>query len=200
MTQKKKSQHIVSKDRKSYLKDYYQKNKEKILAYNKKYSKEHRKEETVRRLKYNNSHREKQKEYSKKRNKAYYEQNKEREKERGRKYYWEHLDSVRAYRKKYNQEHRKKARLQWRKKVCEEKYGISFEEYSEMLSAQNGCCAICGKHESKLKKSLCIDHDHNTGTVRGLLCTNCNRAISFFEDNIEIIKKAVEYFRESTDE
>ncbi|MHA2351443.1 MAG: endonuclease VII domain-containing protein [Candidatus Thorarchaeota archaeon] len=53
-------------------------------------------------------------------------------------------------------------------------YGISAEEYDAMYELQGGCCAICGRHQSKMRRSLHIDHNHATGHVRGLLCGNCN--------------------------
>ena len=59
------------------------------------------------------------------------------------------------------------------------RYGITIDEYNKMLQVQNGRCAICGELPSN--KRLCIDHDHNTGAVRGLLCIGCNVAIGWFE-------------------
>ena len=50
------------------------------------------------------------------------------------------------------------------------RYGITIEGYSVMYDAQQGLCAICNTH----KKTLCVDHDHATGQIRGLLCSTCN--------------------------
>jgi hypothetical protein len=72
-------------------------------------------------------------------------------------------------------------------------YGITIEEYNLIFLKQNGCCAICGKHESEFSKSLSVDHDHVTGKIRGLLCIKCNLSIGGFEDNIELLDKAKEY-------
>ena len=57
------------------------------------------------------------------------------------------------------------------------KYGITERDYAEILSKQEGCCAVCGKHNSKFKAKLAIDHEHSSGEIRGLLCAYCNRRI-----------------------
>ena len=81
--------------------------------------------------------------------------------------------------------------------ICQKKHGISLVEYNELFERQEGKCAICGIHEDQLsKKGLAIDHDHVTNKVRGLLCGNCNRALGFFKDDIEILKKAVDYLQQ----
>lgn len=78
------------------------------------------------------------------------------------------------------------------------KYGLTKEQYLELLSQQNGVCAICKKPEKRTTKSgelmkLHVDHCHNTKQIRGLLCHSCNTAIGHFEDNIDALKAAVEY-------
>jgi hypothetical protein len=78
------------------------------------------------------------------------------------------------------------------------KYGITFDDYCEIHRKQNGLCAICGQveqHPNKLHPvgQLNIDHDHNTGVVRGLLCGKCNKGIGLFDDNVELLDKAKEY-------
>lgn len=71
-----------------------------------------------------------------------------------------------------------------------ERYNISIEEYNSILEKQNNLCAIC-KLLSKTK--LNVDHCHNTGRIRGLLCGNCNRALGLFKDNIQYLYNAIEY-------
>jgi len=66
------------------------------------------------------------------------------------------------------------------------KYGLSEKQYAAMLSAQNGVCFLCGKPETARTKkgvlrSLHVDHDHETGKVRGLLCLKCNHALGYLE-------------------
>jgi hypothetical protein len=76
-------------------------------------------------------------------------------------------------------------------------YGITIDTYNEMLTEQKGCCAICAKPESNEIKgkvtSLAIDHDHATGAIRALLCSNCNRGLGLFNDSVELLAKAHEY-------
>lgn len=76
-------------------------------------------------------------------------------------------------------------------------FGISEDDYLDMLESQNGVCAICllperTKRQGTLKR-LCVDHDHSTGEVRGLLCQRCNLAIGYLEDSPERLQRAVEY-------
>jgi len=79
------------------------------------------------------------------------------------------------------------------------KYGISKEEFIKKLINQNYKCEICkvdikylSRYNNKYK-SACIDHDHETGKVRGLLCSSCNRALSLFKDNYNILQNATKY-------
>lgn len=83
-------------------------------------------------------------------------------------------------------------RVLWRKKShLKYSYNISIEDYETLLAAQNGICAICGKEESH--RSLSVDHNHNTGAVRGLLCNNCNVAIGMLNDDPNLCIKASRY-------
>lgn len=71
------------------------------------------------------------------------------------------------------------------------KYGITIEQYEALFSAQGGACAICARPPGT--KPLCVDHDHNTGAVRGLLCSQCNTALGVFGDNEAGLRKALDY-------
>ncbi len=70
-------------------------------------------------------------------------------------------------------------------------YGIDVEDYERMLEEQNGGCYICGDKPSK--RALDIDHDHKTGKVRGLLCSNHNRALGLLGDDLLLLTKSIEY-------
>lgn len=77
------------------------------------------------------------------------------------------------------------------------KYGLSVEKYRSMIKDQENKCLICNKEET-LKgrdkfKRLSIDHCHETGFVRGLLCHNCNAGIGMFKDAPELLRKAADY-------
>ena len=77
------------------------------------------------------------------------------------------------------------------------KYGITVEEYDQMLIDQSGCCAICGSDtpQRKLSRNFAVDHNHVTGGVRGLLCERCNRGIGQFKDCSELLDAAASYLR-----
>lgn len=74
-----------------------------------------------------------------------------------------------------------------------QKFGINYDQYQIILQEQNGVCAICNEPESVKNRSLSVDHDHITGKIRGLLCSNCNPGIGKFKEKIELLKKAVAY-------
>jgi len=73
-------------------------------------------------------------------------------------------------------------------------YGITDNEYNQMVKAQDGLCAICKKLPAKM---LFVDHCHETGKVRGLLCNKCNVALGYLGDNIQGIKNALAYLEKS---
>ena len=79
--------------------------------------------------------------------------------------------------------------------LLKKKYGITSEEYDRMLTEQNYSCYICHKHEDKLDRSLAVDHCHETGKVRGLLCGNCNRFLGQINDNIDTASRLLEYLK-----
>lgn len=68
-------------------------------------------------------------------------------------------------------------------------YDMSHDEYCEMVWAQSGVCACCGREPKK----FVVDHDHATGCVRGLLCSACNNGIGMLGDTGESLQKAVAY-------
>lgn len=77
-------------------------------------------------------------------------------------------------------------------------YGISLNDYEEILQAQRNQCAICGVALKSTGTHTHLDHDHHTGRIRGVLCTNCNRGLGHFKDNLSILEKAIEYLRNYT--
>jgi len=74
-------------------------------------------------------------------------------------------------------------------------YNITLEDYNRMLIEQNYVCSIC--KNTNLKKRLCVDHCHETGKVRGLLCDKCNHGIGLFKDKEELLIEASEYLKKS---
>lgn len=92
---------------------------------------------------------------------------------------------------------------EWKKMTPEESrrrnlqasYGITPDDYNAMFSYQRGCCAICGVHQNEQVGRLCVDHDHSTGEVRGLLCGHCNKGLGHYRDDPELLEIAAEYLR-----
>jgi len=75
------------------------------------------------------------------------------------------------------------------------KYGITVEQYDAMLAAQGGVCAICGR-EPNPNISLHVDHDHETGALRGLTCFRCNQAMGAFGEDPRLLRAAADYLLE----
>ena len=75
------------------------------------------------------------------------------------------------------------------------KFGITLEEYRQMLKAQGGRCAICNQEpkDEPHHRALAVDHDHTTNRIRGLLCFHCNTGLGNLRDDPELLRKAIEY-------
>lgn len=73
------------------------------------------------------------------------------------------------------------------------RYKITGDDYDALLDEQNGCCAICRVPQEDIAKSLCVDHNHDTGEVRGLLCHRCNTGLGHFNDEIKHLMRATQY-------
>jgi len=88
---------------------------------------------------------------------------------------------------------RTKAVLRERRKRIEQ-YGLTVDDYAAMLIEQAGLCSLCGEP----MKMPHLDHDHETGFVRGLLCARCNLGLGYFKDSEELLQAALVYLRRRT--
>ena len=79
------------------------------------------------------------------------------------------------------------------------KYGISPEQYTNLFSSQGNCCAICRSDSPKSKRGWCVDHDHKTGKVRGILCHFCNPMLGQAQDDIKVLESAIFYLKRFVD-
>ena len=79
----------------------------------------------------------------------------------------------------------------------ERTYGITIEEYMAMTEQQQNLCALCGGPPQK--KALAVDHDHDTGRVRELLCLKCNAGLGSFNDDLKVLRKAVAYLEKHSE-
>jgi len=100
-----------------------------------------------------------------------------------------------AYEKKRYETKSEAAKLRARDRCLQKLYGISLNDYNELFATQKGMCPACGKHQGEFDKSLVVDHDHDTGKVRGLLCSGCNLALGNVKENIETLYGSVEYLK-----
>jgi len=98
--------------------------------------------------------------------------------ERVRKWQQEHRERYRAYLQAYRERNRdelnakRRARRDARREHVTDRYGLTLEQLDTWLEFQGECCALCGKH---LRLPFHIDHDHDTGVIRGLLHARCNQ-------------------------
>ena len=89
-----------------------------------------------------------------------------------------------------------RARAKWREKYLRRAYGISVDEFDRMRAEQEGRCAICGATEPGGRhEEFVVDHDHDTGAVRALLCNACNTGIGLMREDPSILASAIEYVR-----
>lgn len=154
----------------AYQREYYLKNRDKRLAYQRAYTEDHKDE--------------------------IYARNRER--------YYEHREGRLAHQKAYADAHKTeksaydKTRSQpsvpyyQRKGYNLKKYGLTLEQFEALLASQDHKCAVC--KEEFTVKFPCVDHDHNTNAVRGLLCSGCNRSIAIF-DNPLLLESTLRYLR-----
>jgi gas vesicle protein len=138
--------------------------------------------------------------------KIYRSNNKEKISERSKKWREENKEEIRSKASEHYKNNKDHYREKSRNKHLINVFGIDYIQYMEMLDKQNGVCAICGNPEVVIEKrtgkikALAVDHDHNTGKIRGLLCYCCNKGIGYLKDNKEIIKNAYVYLERSTNE
>ena len=151
---------------------------------------------------------------SKKYNPSYYQKNKEKMCQKSIDYYAKNKGEISKRRKeKYNvnPEPRKEQRRKWysenrerallyyaerkdhyRNNRLKREYGITLEQYKQMIMNQNECCAIC-----KNKRPLRVDHHHSRKNVRGLLCDKCNMALGLLDENMTVAENLLSYLKQN---
>lgn len=77
-------------------------------------------------------------------------------------------------------------------------YGITLDQYDELLEKQDHKCFICSRHKSEFKINLAVDHNHETGEIRGLLCTHCNQRVVGRMKDPAIAYRLYEYLSQGT--
>lgn len=108
-------------------------------------------------------------------------------------------ESVNDYNKRYRRAHKDFYGTDYHTAQLQRNYGITSYDLQRMAAEQDHRCAICGEKEKEQRngrvKHLAVDHDHQTGKVRELLCTSCNKGLGHFKDDIDRMLKAVAYLR-----
>lgn len=127
-------------------------------------------------------------EKSKARAKKWNKENPKRRKETARIWRENNPNYKKEFKEKYPEkfEAQRFKSMMWRIKV-----DMTYDEFKQMFKKQKGVCKICGGLETK--RRLSVDHCHETGKVRGLLCQQCNIALGLFKDNPKLLKKAIKY-------
>jgi len=120
-------------------------------------------------------------------------------------FYWKSSRESSEDRKEYAREWHKKSRAAdpdyYANADLKKLYGVTLDWYNQKLKEQDGVCAICKEPETAVIRgktiSMAVDHCHNTGAARGLLCTKCNQGLGMFRDKIDILESAVRYLKGS---
>ena len=100
------------------------------------------------------------------------------------------------YSKRWKRKKKKEDTDYFRRVALRYHYGITSEDYDKIFRTQCGKCAICARKLTGHKwKNLCVDHDHKTGMIRGLLCHTCNRGLGLFNDSVNHLLTAVKYLK-----
>lgn len=110
-------------------------------------------------------------------------------------YYCKSCASKRARKWHNDNKHSASLKLKKRSSWLKHKYGLSLNEYTEKLKAQNNCCAICKVELPTSGHLTHLDHCHKTGNLRAFLCTNCNRGLGHFQDSVENLQAAINYLQ-----
>lgn len=84
--------------------------------------------------------------------------------------------------------------------ACIKNYGITLEDYDNLLKSQGGKCACCRKNQEEHEKTFHIDHCHKTGKVRGIVCFHCNSALGMIKDSIETTENIISYLKKASNE
>jgi uncharacterized protein GlcG (DUF336 family) len=125
-------------------------------------------------------------------NRAYYAAHKEKILARSKAYNAAHKEEIIAWHKAWYDAHKEEQAAWMKIYKLKQNFGLTLAEYDKMLESQGGVCKICGGVGLSGKR-LSVDHDHETGKVRGLLCSKCNTAIGLLDDDPKTFLKASLY-------
>ena len=177
---------MTPEEKKAYMAAWYQKNKERLRVERQQYLAEYYRANKDRAAEVGRNYRDANKERIAAQRRAY------RQSEEGRKarQVWveENQDKLREIKR----EERRRNRDTRRDYDFRQKYGITLADYDTMFESQGGVCAICFQPPTGGRR-MAVDHNHETGKIRGLLCHRCNLAIGNLRDDPEVIASAFAY-------
>lgn len=116
----------------------------------------------------------------------------ENKQERRRAHYLRHRERLLEKSRVWRENNRGRMQEYNRRVQLRRFYGMTVEEFNEMLVAQDGACGICVRPLERGLKTH-VDHSHKTGLVRGLLCDACNVGLGRFKDDPEVLRRAIDY-------
>lgn len=82
---------------------------------------------------------------------------------------------------------------QWRNRSLLKTYNLTLDEYNTLLEEQDHSCRVCGTHADETSRNLAVDHCHETGKIRSLLCNKCNTALGLLNEDVDVMKKLIKY-------
>lgn len=175
------------KDRREYLKAYYQKHRAKILAYSKEWHANNpdRAKINRKRFKENNPN------YFNEYQKQWIKDNPDKYKDITKRCYDNNRDAILKQQREYRLTPKGNSNL--KNSQLKLKFDITIDDYNQMLKKQGECCAGCKRHKSEFKRALAVDHNHDTGKIRGLLCYKCNSAIGYLKEDVATLDRLKEY-------
>lgn len=98
-----------------------------------------------------------------------------------------------AKRKEYYEKNKQKCDDANTNSRFKKSYGIDLNQYNQLFSNQNGCCAVCEQHQTELSRKLVVDHCHSSQIVRGLLCHSCNTALGLLKEKTKTMHNLINY-------
>lgn len=122
-------------------------------------------------------------------NNAWRNANKGKVAECKRRYAMRNREAIRKHQREYMAAHKVEAAEYRRRWNLAKRYGITLEQYAAMWERQSGRCGVCRREHRR----MVVDHDHDTGIVRGILCHRCNVCLGGLGDNLDGVMKAVLY-------
>ncbi len=172
---------MTKEERKKYMKKYNQRPENKVKR--KEY--EQKPENKIKKERYHKKWKENNPTWTK----EYYKKNKNKISKQGKKY--RENPEVKEKRRKYDEKNKSRFKNTKYKNHLKRKYGITLKEYNKLLLKQGGVCAICRNKGNG--KALSVDHNHQTGKIRGLICSSCNLTLGYAKENVDRLENCIKY-------